>query len=143
MAEANLMLMIQQSIERRNQLQLDISNFQDQKNLAIYAQADANSILSSEKAAIRDKFKNLYNNSPELQEEYTDYTEITDYKEEIDKITAQIQDELERLTAWETSIDAQITTASAELEEIKAYLESYKGMLSSNIQEDYNFGIGG
>lgn len=143
MAEANLMLMIQQSIERRNQLQLDISNFQDQKNLAVYAQADANSILSSEKAAIRDKFKNLYNNSPELQEKYTDYTKITEFEEEIDKITAQIQDELERLTAWETSIDAQITTASAELEEIKAYLESYKGMMSSNIQEDYNFGIGG
>lgn len=143
MAEANLMLMIQQSIERRNQLQLDISNFQDQKNLAVYAQADANSILSSEKAAIRDKFKNLYNNSPELQEKYTDYTKITEFEEEIDKITAQIQDELERLTAWETSISDQITTASAELEEVKAFLESYKGMLSSNIQEDYNFGIGG
>lgn len=143
MAEANLMLMIQQSIERRNQLQLDISNFHAQKNLAAYSQADTNSILSSEKAAIRDKFKNLYNNSPELQEEYTDYTEITEYEEEIDKITAQIQDELERLSAWETSIDAQITTASAELEEINAYLQSYQQMMTSNIQEDYNFGIGG
>ena len=143
MAEANLMLMIQQSIERRNQLQLDISNFHAQKNLAAYSQADTNSILSSEKAAIRDKFKNLYNNSPELQEEYTDYTEITEYEEEIDKITAQIQDELERLSAWETSIDAQITTSSAELEEIKVYLQSYQQMMTSNIQEDYNFGIGG
>lgn len=143
MAEANLMLTIQQSIERRNQLQLDISNFHAQKNLAAYAQADTNSILSSEKAAIRDKFKNLYNNSPELQEEYTDYTEITEYEEEIDKITAQIQDELERLSAWETSIDAQITTSSAELEEINAYLQSYQQMMTSNIQEDYNFGIGG
>lgn len=143
MAEANLMLMIQQSIERRNQLQLDISNFHAQKNLAAYSQADTNSILSSEKAAIRDKFKNLYNNSPELQEEYTDYTEITEYEEEIDKITAQIQDELERLSAWETSIDAQITTSSAELEEINAYLQSYQQMMTSNIQEDYNFGIGG
>ena len=54
--------MIQQSIERRNQLQLDISNFHAQKNLAAYSQADTNSILSSEKAAIRDKFKNLYKN---------------------------------------------------------------------------------
>ena len=143
MAEANLMLMIQQSIERRNQLQLDISNFHAQKNLAAYSQADTNSILSSEKAAIRDKFKNLYNNSPELQEEYVDYTEITEYEEEIDKITAQMQDEIERLSAWETSIDAQITTSSAELEEIKVYLQSYQQMMTSNIQEDYNFGIGG
>ena len=59
------------------------------------------------------------------------------------KITAQIQDELERLSAWETSIDAQITTSSAELEEINAYLQSYQQMMTSNIQEDYNFGIGG
>ena len=45
--------------------------------------------------------------------------------------------------SWETEIDAQITTNSAELEEVKVYLESYKQMLSSNVQEDFNFGLNG
>ena len=50
------------------------------------------------------------------------------------------QENLDDLTAWETAIDAHITTNSAELEEINAYIESYKSMLSTNIQEDFNYG---
>ena len=63
--------------------------------------------------------------------------------EEIDKITAKFEQQLEELNAWETVIDAQITTNSAELEEINAYLESYRSMLSSNVQEDFDFGLNG
>ena len=86
-------------------------------------------------------FKNLYEGDEALQEQYLDYTEIPDFEEEIDRITAKFQDQLDELTAWETAIDAQITTNSAELEEVEAYMSSYKEMLSSNIQEDYNFGL--
>ena len=89
----------------------------------------------------KDYFKVLYEGDEELQEEYLDYTEIPDFEDEIDKLTAQYQDQFNELTAWETAIDSQITTDSAELEEVNAYMESMKSMLSSNIQEDFNYGL--
>lgn len=141
MAIANLHETIQSGIMRRAQLQLEISELQAQKTLATYSQADLQSLLSSEKHSIRDYFKNLYNGDEELQAQYLDYTQIPDFEDQIDKITAEFQEQLDEMTAWETAIDAQITTNSAELEEVNAYMESYKSMLSSNIQEDFNFGL--
>lgn len=143
MAIANLHETIQAGIMRRNQLNLELTELQSRKTLAIYSQADIQSLLSSEKHSVRDYFKALYESDPELQELYKDYTEIPDFEEEIDKITAKFQDQLDEMTAWETALDAQITTNSAELEEVNAYLESYKSMLSSNISEDFNFGLNG
>ena len=143
MAIANLHETIQASILRRNQLNLELTELQNQKSLAIYQQADLQSLLSAEKHSVRDYFKGLYEGDETLQEEYLDYTEIPDFEEQIDRITARFQDQLDELTAWETAIDAQITTNSAELEEVNAYLSSYKEMLSSNIQEDFNFGLNG
>jgi len=146
MAIANLHEVIQNSILRRNQLNLELTELQSKKSLGIYSRADAQSLLSSEKHAVRDYFKNfkqedgtyLYDGKT-----YLDYTEITDFEEEIDRITAEFQDQLDELTAWETAIDQQITTCSAELEEVKVFLDSYKSMLSTNIQEDFNFGLNG
>lgn len=149
MAIANLSETIKSSILRRNQLNLEITQLQSQKTLGTYSQADLQSLLSAEKHSVRDYFKTfeqkvdgktvyVYND-----ETYLDYTKIPDFEEEIDRITAQFQEQLDELTAWETAIDAQITTNSAELEEVNAYLESYKQMLSNNIQEDFNFGLNG
>ncbi|MBE7711896.1 MAG: hypothetical protein E7Z92_07150 [Cyanobacteria bacterium SIG31] len=143
MTVANLHETIQASILRRAELQLEISELQAQKTLATYSQADLQSLLSSEKHSVRDYFKALYEGDEELQAQYLDYTQIPDFEEQIDKITAEFQEQLEELTAWETAIDAQITTNDAELKEIDAYLDSYKQMLSSNIQEDFNFGLNG
>lgn len=140
MAIANLHESIQSHILRRNQLNLEISNLQTQKSLAVYSQGDLQSLFSSEKNAVRDYFKDLFE-TDETYCEYLDYTEIPDYVEEIDKITARYEEQMEELTAWETAIDTQITTDSTELEEIKAYVESYKSMLTTNIQEDFNFGL--
>ena len=77
----------------------------------------------------------------ELQEKYLDYTKIPDFEDQINRITAEFQEKIDELTAWETIIDSQITTASAEYEEVKANMESVKSMLSTNIQEDFNFGL--
>ena len=66
---------------------------------------------------------------------------MPDFEIELDKLTAKYQDEFDALTAWETAIDAQITTASTELEEVNAYMESIKSMLTSNIQDDFNYGL--
>ena len=128
---------------RRNQLNLEITELQSRKSLATYSQADVQSLKNAESRNIRNLYKQQYENSPELQEKYKNYTEIPDFEDEIDKITAKYQDQLDELTAWETQIDAQITTDSAELEEVNAYLESLKSMLSSNIQEDFNYGLNG
>ena len=142
MAIANLHETLLSYTLRKNQLNVEISELQTQKTLAAYSQADVRSIKAQDEQEIRNYFKALYNGDPELKELYKDYTEIPDFEEEIDKIAAKYQDQLDELNAWETQLDAQITTNSAELEEINAYMESMKSMLSSNIQEDFNYGLG-
>lgn len=141
MATANLRETLISYTLRRNALNLEITELQNKKSLATYSQADAQSLKNAEIHSVRDYFKTLFEEDESLQGEYTDYTEIPEFEEEIDKITAKYQEQFDELTAWETVVDAQITTASAELEEVNAYMESLQSMLSSNIQEDYNYGL--
>ena len=109
--------------------------------LATFAQGDTRAIMAQEKDEVRRYFKALYEGDEEYKGKYSDYTEIPDFEEEMDKIAAKYQDQLDEQANWETQyIDNQITVKSAELEEIKAYNESFKSMLSTNIQNDYNFG---
>ena len=143
MGIANLHEIIQASIIRRNELNRELTELQDRKSLSLYSRADVQSLLSSEKFEIQEYFEALYEGNVELQENYIDYTEMPDFEKEINRITAEFQEQLDELTAWETGIDQQITTNSAELEEVNAYLSSYKEMLSSNIQEDFNYGLNG
>ena len=129
---------------RKNTLATEISELQSQKTLAAYQQGDAHSIKAQDEQILRDKYKAEYDRDASYQEKYRNYTDIPEFEEELNKIAAKYEDQLAELTAWETQIDAQITTASAELEEVNAYMESIKSMLSSNIQEDYSYGsIGG
>lgn len=146
MSIANLHETVLSAKIRRNQLNLEITELQNQKTLATYSQADLQSLKNAETRSVRSYFKGLYeadqaDGGAHQYDNYSDYTEIPDFEDEIDKLTAKFQDELNELTAWETSLDAQITTDSAELEEINAYLESFQSMLSSNIQEDFNYGL--
>ena len=141
MAIANLHETLLSYTLRKNQLNLEISQLQSQKTLAAYSQADAHSIKAQDEQELRDFYKALYEGDEDYKCKYTDYTQIPDFEEELDKIAAKYQDEIEQLSAWETQLDAQITTNSAELEEVNAYMESIKSMLSSNIQEDFNYGL--
>ena len=141
MAIANLSEIIQSSILRRNQLQFEVSELSTQKQLLALSQGDTNSALSSAKSALREQFKEMFDTDSDLRCEYTDYTEIPEFQEELDKLTARFEDELEQLAAQETAIDTQITTNSTELTEINAYLQQYKQYMTSNIQEDFNFGL--
>ncbi len=143
MAIANLHETLLTYTLRKNQLNLEITELQSQKTLATYSQADIYSLQNSGKAEIRAFYKALYESDSDLQCKYKSYTEIPDFEEAIDKLTAQYQEQLDELTAWETQIDAQITTNSAELEEVNAYMESIKSMLQTNIQEDFNYGLDG
>ena len=81
MAIANLHETLLTYTMRKNQLNLEITEFQSQKSLAVASQADVQSLLSSGKHSIRDYFKNLYENDPELQAKYKDYTEIPDFED--------------------------------------------------------------
>lgn len=141
MATATLHEILLNYKAQSNRLNYEIMQLQSQKALSSASMADLNSLKSSEERQTRDYFKNLFRTDEELQEKYTDYTEIPDFEEEIDKITAKFQSEIDELTAWETNIDTQITVADTKLKEIEAFTESYKGMLSSNIQEDFNYGL--
>lgn len=143
MAVANLHETLLTYTLRKNQLAVEISNLQSQKTLAVYKQGDARAIKAQDEEEVRRYFRSLYDENDEYNGKYKDYTQIPDFEAEMDKIAAKYNDELEELTAWETALDSQITTDSAELEEINAYMESMKSMLSSNIQEDYNYGLNG
>lgn len=142
MAIANLHETLLMYTARKNHLNDQITNFQSQKTLATMQQADENSLLATGKHDIRKAYKALYESDPDLQAQYKDYTEIPDFEDEIEKLEAQFQDQLEELTAWETELDAQITTTSTELQEIQAYQDSIKSMLQSNISEDFNYSLG-
>ena len=141
MAIANLNETLLHYKMERNRLNLEITQLQAQKATATYSQADVQTLKSAETRALRSKFKGEFDASTELQEKYKDYTEMPDFEIELDKLTAKFQEQFDELTAWETNVDAQITTDSANLEEVNAYMESIKSMLSSNIQEDFNYGL--
>ena len=141
MSSAVLLLTLQSHKLRENNLSLRISELQSHKTLAVYAQGDARAIKAQEEQDVRDYFKGLYNDDEEYYGKYSDYTEIPDFQEEMDRIAAKYQDELEELSAWETQLDAEITVNSAELEELKAYDESYKGWLTNNINNEYNLSL--
>lgn len=143
MAIANLHETLLAYTMRKNAINLNITNLQSQKALALLQTQNTNSLLAAGKAELRDYYKDLFENDEELQEKYDSYTEIVDFEEAIEKIQAQYNDELAEIAAWETQVDSEITTESAELEEINAYMESMKNMLSSNIQEDFNYGLNG
>ena len=148
MAIANLHETLMSYKLRRNALNLEITQLQNQKSLATYSQADAQSLKNAQDRANRAYFKDIFEadqaeGGAHLYDDYKDYTQIPDFEDEVNKITAQFQDQLAELTAWETQIDSQITTDSAELEEVNSYMESLNAMLSSNIQEDFNYSLNG
>jgi len=141
MAIANLHETLLSYTLRKNQLNLEISQLQSQKQLALYSQADFSHIQAQEEQELRDFYKALYEGDADYQGKYKDYTQIPEFEAELNKIAAKYQDEMDQIAVWENQLDAQIATNSAEMEEVNAYMESIKSMLSSNIQEDFKFGL--
>lgn len=116
------------------------TSLSNEKTLLALSQMDTNSMLGAEKSELRNFFKYLYESDAALQESYTDYTEIPDFEDEIDKIEAYYQDLIQELTLQEQAIDQQITTNDVELTEIDAFMESVRSNLTSNIGNDFEFG---
>lgn len=141
MAIANLHETLLTYTLRKQALQSEIESLSSMKLLAAGSQADEQLLLSAKKREVRDYYKGMFDADPELQAEYKHYDDIPDFEEAIERVTEEYNAKLAELTAWEEQLDMQITTDSTEMEEIKAYEESLKSMLSSNIQSDFNYGL--
>ena len=149
---ATLKETIESYIWRRNELNYQLTNYQTQKSLASYAQKDYVDLQNTEKRSLRDKYKDIWDSEAlaysnetgkDYKSVYVDYTELPEYEEEIDISTAIYEEYLSELTAWQTELENQIASASTELQEVNAYIDSFKSMQSSTIQEEYDFGLNG
>ena len=145
MAVASLNELIQSYIKRRNTINLDLSNYSNQKTLSTARTSDLAAWKNSRYTAIRAEYKNIFSTTYKDNDKYTyvDYSELPEYKDEIDYVDSYYEAKMEDLTAWETQLDNQITTINTELSEINSYIDSFKNMLSNNIKVDYNYGTNG
>lgn len=143
MAVANLSEIIQSYIMRRNTINLDLTNYSNQKTLSSAQTSDLAGWKNARYTALRTEYKNIFTASYKDNEKYTyvDYSELPEYQDEIDYVDSYYNAKLEDLTNWETQLDNQITTINTELSEINSYIDSFKQMLSSNIKVDYNYGL--
>lgn len=146
MATANLLETILTYKENINRLTYQNSVLQCQKSLALYEQSDIRTLEAAKKGEVRSKYAEIWEEKhyEDIKDDpYADYTDLPDYIDEIDRIVAEAQRQIDELTNWETFLTNEITVNDASIQEMKAYLESYQGMLTSNIQEDFEFGLGG
>ncbi len=141
MAIANLQESLISYTLRKSDLQYEISKLWDMKNLYAMQSLDTNSLFSAGKNELIKKYKKLYENNPEYQAKYDSYRDMDDYIEELNKLEAHFQEQLEELSNCETEIDNSITQKDADMKEIEAYEEAMKAMLKSNIQGDFSFGV--
>lgn len=142
MAYANLNATLIAYKLRRNGLNVEITNMQSQKRLALNEQLDFAQLTQAKKAEAKNEWKAEYEANKEgIYADLISYTEIDEFEDAIEKIEADFEIFNAELTAWETDLDTRITTADTELKEVEAYIESYDSMLSSNIQNDHNYGL--
>lgn len=142
MATASLNELIQSYILRRNQINLDLTNYSSQKTLATGETSELAGWKNSRYNVLRSEYKKVFSESYKDNSSYTyvDYTQLQEYKDEVSYVDSYYDAKSEDLTNWETQLDNQITTVNTELSEITSYIDSFKQMLSSNIKVDYNYG---
>ena len=120
-----------------------ITQYNNSKLLASSQTADLAEWKTAKYSALRAECKNIFSTTyKDSTFSFADYTEIPEYREEIEYIDCYYEAEMADSTAWEVQIDNQITTLSTELQEINSFMDSYKTMLSDNIKNDYNYAEG-
>ena len=143
MSEAILNETLLSYVQRRNQINMQITQYQNSKTLAAAETSDVAEWKTSKYSALRTECKNIFSMSyKDSTYSYVDYTEIPEYTEEVEYIDCYYEAEVADMTAWESQLENQITTLSTELQEINSYMDSYKTMLSDNIKNDYNYAEG-
>lgn len=141
MATASLNETLLSYIYRRNQINTQITQHQNSKTLAAAETADLADWKNAKYQSLRVECKHLYSTQYK-DSTYVDYTQIPEYKEEVEYIDCFYEAEEEDMSNWENALENQITTLSVELSEINAYMESFKSMLSENAKNDYNYAEG-
>ena len=143
MAEAILNETLLSYVHRRNQINTMITNYQNSRTLALSESADLAEWKTAKYQNLRAECKNIFSVSyKDSTYSYVDYTQIPEYRDEVEYIDCYYEAEVEEMTTWETNLENQITQLSVELQEINAYMDSYKTMLSDNIKRDYNYSEG-
>lgn len=143
MSEAILNETLLSYVHRRNQINTMITRYQNTKTLATAQTRDLADWKTAKYTALRTECKNIFSVSyKDSTFGYADYTEIPEYTEEVEYIDCYYEAEMADNTAWETQLENEITTLSTELQEINAFMDSYKTMLSDNIKNDYNYAEG-
>ena len=84
MAIANLHETLLSYTIRKNQLNLEIAQLQSQKTLVMRSQGDTQDLSNARKTELRNEYKTLFENDPDLQVKYSDYTEIPEFEEEME-----------------------------------------------------------
>ncbi|MCM1264654.1 MAG: hypothetical protein NC200_00520 [Candidatus Gastranaerophilales bacterium] len=143
MAEATLNETLLSYVHRKNQINMQITQYQNSKTLAAAETADLAEWKTAKYSALRTECKNIFSVSyMDSTYSYVDYTEIPEYTEEVEYIDCFYEAEVADMTAWESQIENHITTLSTELNEINAFMDSFKTMLSDNIKNDFNYAEG-
>ena len=128
MSEAILNETLLSYVQRRNQINMQITQYQNSKTLAAAETSDLAEWKTSKYSALRTECKNIFSMSyKDSTYSYVDYTEIPEYTEEVEYIDCYYEAEVADMTAWQ---------------EINSYMDSYKTMLSDNIKNDYNYAEG-
>ena len=143
MAEAALNETLLSYVHRKNQINTQITQYQNSKTLASAETADLAEWKTAKYSALRTSCRNIFSVSyMDSTYSYVDYTEIPEYTEEVEYIDCFYEAEVADMTAWERQIENHITTWSTELNEINAFMDSFKTMLSDNIKNDFNYAEG-
>ena len=143
MAEAALNETLLSDVHRKNQINTHITQYQNSKTLASAETADLAEWKTAKYSALRTSCRNIFSVSyMDSTYSYVDYTEIPEYTEEVEYIDCFYEAEVADMTAWESQIENHITTLSTELNEINAFMDSFKTMLSDNINNDFNYAEG-
>lgn len=143
MAEATLNETLLSYVLRRNQINLQILQFQNTKTTVSAETADLAEWKNAKYSSLRTECKNIFSLSyKDSTYKYVDYTQIPEYTEEITYIDCYYNAQTDDLTSWEGSIDNQLTTLSTELQEINSFMDSFKSMLSENIKNDFEYAEG-
>ena len=141
MAEATLNETLLSYVYRRNMIDMQIAQLNQNKLLAVTESSDLSDWKIAKYKALRSECQNIFSASY-MDSSYKSYTEIPEYTEEVEYIDCYFEAEKEDMADWESALDNEITALSVELSEINTFVDSYKNMMSDNIKRDYNYAEG-
>ena len=129
--------------ERLSQISLDVAKASSAETDAIANQKEVQRLKGCEERELREAYRAEYeDNIEEYDGKYSDYTELPDFENELQSISAIFDDQLEVYAYWENVNHTEVITSTAEQQRLKLDEERLQQELSSDIQNDMNYGSG-